>query len=289
MPSAARLPVLGSLAIVALVGAACGSSPKKSATATTVPSATAAGAETTTTAAMMPLPDYAMSYHAAFVSPATEVKVTANTMPVKVAVTGYTLRCDLAGKQNQAGTGHYHLLLDKALINMFCVPDATVSMQNVKPGSHTLEVLPTLNDHAEIDANGQSVTFDYEPTSPLPVLTDVTEAAKPSIKILSPQPGAVLKGAFDVTVQISGFHVNCDLFGKPDVAGCGHWHLNLDTMEGPMMGMGTMLGMSCQDVFHGTTTGLNSGEKHTLIALLVDNGHAPLMPAVADKVDVTIG
>jgi hypothetical protein len=56
-----------------------------------------------------------------------------------------------------------------------------------------------------------------------------------------------------------------------------------------MMGMGTMLGMSCSTVFQATTQGLKSGQTHTLIALLVDNGHAPLNPPIASEVTVMIG
>jgi len=92
-----------------------------------------------------------------------------------------------------------------------------------------------------------------------------------------------------VVVQLSDFDASCALLGKPDVAGYGHWHLNLDSVSGPMMGMGTMLGMSCQQVFHAPAQGLTPGQTHDLIALLVDNGHAPLHPAVEDKVQVTIG
>jgi hypothetical protein len=172
---------------------------------------------------------------------------------------------------------------------MYCTPAASVSLQNVKPGTHQLTVVPALDDHAEVEDNAQTISFDYEPTSAQPTLTDQTFPGKPSIKILSPQPGAVLSGAFDVTVRIDNFSPNCDLFGKPDLAGYGHWHVNLDSTSGPMMGMGTMLRMSCTTTLHQSTVGLKSGEHHTLIALLVGNGHAPLMPAVEDKVDVTIG
>ena len=56
-----------------------------------------------------------------------------------------------------------------------------------------------------------------------------------------------------------------------------------------MMGMGTMLGMSCQRTFHATTAGLKAGQTHTLIALLTDDGHAPLNPPVESKVEVKIG
>jgi hypothetical protein len=239
--------------------------------------------------AMMQLPPYAKDMHIALVSPASETVVTGNTVTVAVAASGYTLTCDFAGKPNQQGTGHYHVLLDKALVNMFCTPTATISMQNVSRGMHTLTVVPALNDHSEVDDNAKSITFDYEPTNPLPAITSATLAGKPSITIISPKNGDTVSGAFDVVVQVQNYNLSCDLMGKPDVAGYGHWHANLDTMSGPMMGMGTMLGMSCTNVFQATTMGLKAGETHTIIALLTDNGHAPLNPAVDSQVTVKIG
>lgn len=285
------LRLMSAVAGLALLSAACGSSKSSNTAAskTTLAPTTTTEAMSSTTAAMMPLPDYTKAYKTTFAAPADGTKVTANELAVKVDVAGFTDSCEWAGKPEQQGFAHYHLLLDKALINMYCTPDATVSLQNVKPGMHKLEVVPALNDHAEVEENAQTVSFDYEPTSPLKTIVDETHAAKPSITILSPKPGAVLSGPFDVTVRIDNFEANCPLFGKPDVAGYGHWHVNLDSTSGPMMGMGTMLGMSCTTTLHQTTVGLKSGEKHTLIALLVDNGHAPLMPEVEDKVDVTIG
>lgn len=281
--------VVGLMAL-ALVVAACGKSSSSTKNAAKATATTAPATSTSMHEEMMPLPDYAKTFKTSFVTPAEGVKVTADELAVKVALSGFKLDCDLAGKPNTPTAGHYHLLLDKVLINMYCSPDAVVSMQNVKPGVHQLEVAPALNDHAEVldPGNAQTISFDYEPTKPLPVITDATNADKPSIKILSPKAGAVLSGPFDVVVEIKNFEDNCSLFGKPGVAGYGHWHLNLDTMEGPMMGMGTMLRMACTNTIHATTTGLKSGETHDVIALLVDNGHAPLHPAVADKVTVTI-
>jgi hypothetical protein len=240
--------------------------------------------------AMMPLPPGAENMKVAITSPASGTKVTANAVTLKVAATGYDLTCDLAGKPEvSASSGHYHVLIDKSLVNMYCTPEATVSMQNVKPGTHTLAVVPALNDHAEVMDNDQMVTIDYQPTNPMPEITDATFPGKPSIKIMSPKPGETVKGAFDVVVEITNFKPNCDLYGKPGVAGYGHWHVNADSMTGPMMGMGTMFGMSCSNVFHATTEGLKAGEKHSIIALLTDNGHAPLGEAMSDEVDVTIG
>jgi hypothetical protein len=281
-----RLAALAS--ILALTAAACGNdnddNPAQEASDTTAAaSATTAHAEEE----MMPLPDFAKSFKTAFTSPASGVKVTDNILKVRVAASGFELNCDQAGKPVVAGKGHYHLLIDKSLVNMYCAPDATVSMQNVKPGTHELEVIPAINDHAEVHEGAQTIKFDYEPTNPLPVITDETTTAKPTIKILSPKPGETLRGAFDVVVEIANFKSNCDLFGKPGVAGYGHWHVNLDSSTGPMMGMGSMLGMSCEKTFHATTEGLKTGETHTVIALLTDNGHAPLN--IEDKVEVKIG
>jgi hypothetical protein len=223
----------------------------------------------------------------AITTPADGTVVTANQVKLQVAVTGFTSTCDLAGKPNQQGMGHYHVELDKALVNMYCAPTATISMQNAKPGKHTLTVMPAQNDHAEIEHNATSITIDYQPTAPLPALTPMPAAGKPSIKILSPASGSTLKGPFDLTIQVQNFNLSCDLLGKPGVSGYGHWHLNVDTDTGPMMGMMTMLGMSCDKTFRATTDGLKAG-KHSLIALLTDNGHAPFNPDIADKVDVTV-
>jgi hypothetical protein len=242
------------LAVFALLAAACGGGQSSGAASGGARTPTTTQAPTATTA--MGMPPGVEHMKVAVTSPADGAKVTANQVTLKVTTSGYTDTCDLAGKPEvNATSGHYHLLLDKSLVNMYCTPTATVSMQNVKPGRHTLTVVPALNDHAEVEPNARSITIDYQPTHPLPALTDKTFPGAPSIKIISPQPGATVSGPFDVRVQISNFNTSCDLFGKPAVAGYGHWHLNLDTSTGPMMGMGSMVAMSCQQVMHATTQG----------------------------------
>jgi len=224
----------------------------------------------------------------AILSPSDGAMVTQNVFGVQVQTSGFNSTCAAAGTKDVDGLGHYHIELDKSLINMFCTSAASmISLQNVKPGKHTITVIPAQNDHAEIMDNAQSITIDYEPTKPLPTITAASFSGPKSIKILSPASGSVLKGDFDVKVQVTNFNLSCDLLGKPDVAGYGHWHLNLDSDTGPMMGMGTMLAMTCDQTFHATTSGMTPG-RHSLIALLVDNGHAPFNPDVADKVEVTI-
>ena len=270
-------------AALAITAAACGSSSKSS-----TPSTAPAAAGGTPTTAMM-LPSYATTMKTTFTSPANDTTVTGNSLDVNVAATGYTMSCDWAGRAPKQGIGHYHLLLDKSLVNMYCTPNASVSLQNVKPGKHELEVVPALDDHAEVEANATVLHFDYEPSAPLPAITDASPTAAASIRIVSPKPGATVKGSFDVVVDIKNFTKSCDLYGRPDLTGYGHWHLNLDTATGGMGGMGTMAGMSCQKVLHTSTTGLTPGSTHKLIGILVGDSHAPLNPMVSDSVSVTVG
>ncbi len=236
----------------------------------------------------MPLPPWAATMKVAILSPSDGAKITANQIPLRVSFSSFQPSCDLAGTAPVQGTGHYHVEIDKSLVDMFCAPSATISMQNVKPGTHTITVLPALNDHAEVDQNAASVSIDYEPTQPLTQIAAASPSGTPSIKVLSPKAGTTLKGSFDVFVQVSSFNVTCDLEGKPDVAGYGHWHVNLDSTSGPMMGMMTMLRMGCGNVLQLSTQGMTPG-RHTLIAFLADNQHAPLEPMVADKVAVVVG
>jgi hypothetical protein len=113
---------------------------------------------------MMALPAYAMDMRVRISSPQSGTTLAGTSVTLQVAVSGFTGTCSFAGKPNRPGVGHYHVLLDKALINMFCTPVATISMQNVRPGMHTLAVVPALNDLTEVEANTTSITIDYEPT-----------------------------------------------------------------------------------------------------------------------------
>src|SRR5262249_60437691 len=162
---------------------------------------------------------------------------------------------------------------------MFCTPAAVVSLQNVRPGMHTLTVVPSLDDHAQVDHNARSIMFDYAPASPLPAVAGAMTMGKPSITILSPRPGATVSGDFTVRVRVSNDHLSCALFGKPNLHGRGHWHLNLDTATGGMMGMGGMTGVSCTNTNRVSAKGLMPGSTHTLVARVVGNMHGPLQPS----------
>lgn len=223
-------------------------------------------------------------------SPAPGALIRSNAVQVRVGFSNWKLSCAWAGKANKPGIGHYHILLDGALVNMFCTNTASVSLQNVPAGKHTLTVVPAENDHNDMmfmqSKEMRQVGFVYRPSHPLPA-AQPWSLGKPAIKITSPANGQTVHGAFALNIAVSSFKLSCDLYGKPNLKGWGHWHINHDSMTGAMMGMGTMLGMSCAKSFQVSTVGLTPG-KHTFFAILEDNQHAPLMPTVFDKVTVNI-
>lgn len=222
-------------------------------------------------------------------SPADGSTISGDRLTLHVATTGFADRCDLAGTPSRTRTGHYHVLLDKSLVNMYCGTLAAVSLTGLQPGRHIITVVPAQNDHTEVEMNAASVAINFRPAHAQPVPAKAPAAAgAPSIRIVSPRPGEAVSGSFPVRVAVQGFILTCDEMGRADVPGHGHWHLNFDTMKGPMMGMMTMAGMSCEHVLRTSAAGLKGGSTHKIIVLLADNAHAPLMPVVADSVQVRI-
>jgi hypothetical protein len=169
---------------------------------------------------------------------------------------------------------------------MFCSPRDTVSLQNVKPGPHTLTFLAAENDHTDDMKSAQKVSFTYQPTKALAAITGEQKGA-PSISIVSPKPGSTVRGTLVMTVAPRNFELSCALYGKPDVPGYGHWHLNVDSTSAGMMGMGTMLRMSCAPTLSVSLAGIKPG-RHTFFAILEDNQHAPTPHAQA-SVTVNVG
>lgn len=238
-------------------------------------------------------------------SPADGQVVTDNSIAVVPQFQNWNLRCDLAGTKNIAGAGHYHLELDGALVNMFCGP-AVVSFQNLKPGEHTLSVLPAKNDHSEIESAKASVKVNYQPARALPAVGAIN-TGKPSVSILWPKNGATVSGStFPIAIDVRNFRLSCDLMGHPKVANTGHWHVDVDrsevasmmAMKGKQMSpqqmmmammeaMATMLNMGCNNTFDAPLAGISKG-KHTFYVVLVDNVHEPLEPAVSSGVTVNV-
>ena len=213
-------------------------------------------------------------------APKNGTTLTGNALRTLVSITHFKVDCRFAGTANRKGIGHYHIELDKSLINMFCRPRGQVSMLDVKPGKHTVQFIPAANDHADDMKAMKQISFTYKPSHPLPAAKPLSFPGKPSVSIVSPKPGATVHGAFDFVVAVKNFQLSCALFGKPRVTGYGHWHANVDSTSKGMMGMGTMLGMSCARSFHVSLAGIKPG-RHTFFAILEDNKHVPSIGAQA--------
>jgi hypothetical protein len=219
-------------------------------------------------------------------TPTSQTTLRRNVVSTDVAITHFRLDCALAGTANRKGVGHYHIELDHSLINMFCGRRASVSMLNVSPGKHTLIFLPAANDHAEDKKAEKKVSFVYKPSHAVAPAKPLSFPGKPSIRVVSPKNGATVHGGFDFTIAVGNFRLSCALYGKAPVTGYGHWHANVDTTKLGMMGMGTMLGMSCAKTFHVSLAGIKPG-KHRFFAILENNLHAPTIGAQA-TVNVTV-
>jgi hypothetical protein len=213
-------------------------------------------------------------------APRTDTTLTGNTLGTRVSITHFKVDCRFAGTANRKGIGHYHIELDKSLINMFCGPRASISMLNVKPGKHTVQFIPAANDHADDLKAEKQISLTYKPSRPLPAATPLSFPGKPSVSIVSPKPGSTVRGGFNFVVAVKNFRLSCALYGKARVKGYGHWHANVDTTSKGMMGMGTMLGMSCARSFHVSLAGIKPG-RHTFFAILEDNKHVPSIGAQA--------
>src|SRR5262249_37042040 len=87
--------------------------------------------------------------HLKVLSPTKGFTLTGTSRSPRVAIPTFKVDCRYAGPANRKGIGHYHIELDKSLINMFCSPRGQVSMLDVKPGKHTVQFIPAANDHAD--------------------------------------------------------------------------------------------------------------------------------------------
>jgi len=226
----------------------------------------------------------------AILSPQDQTKVDAPVVNVQVLTTGFVQRCDLMGKGAQEGQGHYDIYLDSTLINFFCSPTAQVSMQNVNPGKHTITAVPAQNDNREVRQNAVAISFQYEPTSPMPQIPAANFGSAPTIRILSPVPDSTVNGVMDVVVGVTGINLDGPLMGKSNVLGYGHWYLTLDGMSQPdSSGIpGNLLGFSSTRTFQFSTAGLVKGSLHTIYVVLANDDHTPVSPSAIDQVQLRI-
>jgi hypothetical protein len=225
-----------------------------------------------------------------FTSPDDGLHFEGDRLSVGVRLQDVKLSAELAGKENRANTGHWHLYLDDSLVDMVTGTEYDLSLVNVEPGEHTLRAVPSLNDHSELTDSAQvdEVTFDWDPNVPPADVRGTNFDGEPELEILSPDDGAVVArdSRFDITIDVENFRLNRDLFGKEDLEGYGHWHLNLEG-EGEGEELGGMISMGTSETISVPTHGLDPGV-HTFIVTLSGNSHAPIQGEIQDSVEITV-
>ena len=211
--------------------------------------------------------------------------VSVGSVRFRVAISNFHVDCGSAGTPDLTGVGHYHVTVDGSLVNMYREPSGAVSMLDVKPHSHTLAFIPASNEHADDMPAVKMVPITYQPAHAASV-APLHFAGKRS-KSSRPKPGETVHGVLTLHIAVRNFQLSCAMYGKPDVAGYGHRHLNVDSTTAGMMGMGTMMRMNSARTLTLSLAHIKPGP-HTFFAILEDNQHAPTPHAQA-SIRVNVG
>ena len=220
------------------------------------------------------------------VSPSSGARITSTDIPVSVSVSGLDTACQWVGTPDKAGQGHIHVMLDAMsmthLTNMICGTDHfTVSGAGIQPGEHTLMIDLASNTHMDMPSTAKEVKFDYAPATPASLPVAATAGAAPAVQIISPQDNASVGPNFTLDLAATNFTPSCDVEGKPNAVGVGHYHVFVDmqpmTSSTAMMSMAGLLSMPCNSI-PVNLSAWPSG-KHTITVMLANNDHTPLMAA----------
>jgi hypothetical protein len=222
------------------------------------------------------------------VSPQPGETVTTDDINVQVTVSDFTVDCAKAGRPNEDGVGHIHLMIDgmsmAQLANFYCEDTFTVPGDGLTPGEHTLIVDLATNDHLDMMETATEVAFTYEPANPVP-LPEAQDLGTPGVELVSPTEedaqtlaaeGRTVPPIFTIEVNPVNFEPSEELEGKQNVPGYGHWHVFVDT---PMGGM-----MMEDEEMEGTPAGEGETEEMHMMAM----GGMILMPGTNSfEVDLT--
>jgi hypothetical protein len=230
--------------------------------------------------------------------PTNGAVVRSTDIPVRVGVHGFTIACDEAGMPDREGTGHIHVMLDgmsmAQLTNFYCGQEFMISGQGVSPGQHELMIDLATNTHGDMEDTAKTITFLYQPTTPRAALPQPGSNSRQSIQITEPANGASVGPQFTVQVVAPNFNPSCDLEGKPDIAGVGHYHVIVDEGSMPMgghdmsmpmdqsggmqemMAMPGMISMPCTNAIPIDLSAWPSGQ-HTVTVELEQNDHTPMV------------
>lgn len=234
------------------------------------------------------------------VSPTAGESVTTDDIEVKVDVSNFTLNCEEIGHTNKAGEGLIHALLDgttiAALTGLYCNDTFTISGEGVSAGEHTLTVVLSENDHADMMDTAQQVKFDFQPSKaqPLPAANDM---GTPELTLVSPTDGATVDAKFQVEVSAKNFTPDAGLEGKQNVPGYGHYHVIVEdktpaaspegTATAQPAGIPGLIAMPGENTFELDLTAWGPGE-HTIMIAPAQNDHTPYEGAKAIEFTVTV-
>lgn len=226
------------------------------------------------------------------VSPQPGATVTSDDIPVQVKVSDFTVDCLQAGRPNEEGVGHIHLMIDgmsmAQLANFYCGDSFTVPGDGLTPGKHTLIIDLATNDHVDMMETAQDVEFIYQPANPV-ALPEAQDLGTPGVELVSPTDGAAVPARFTIEIKPVNFEPSGDLEGKQNVPGYGHWHIFVDTPMGgmKMMAMGGMVLMPGANTFDVDLSAWGPGE-HTIFIEPVQNDHTNFADFTPAEFTVTV-
>lgn len=239
------------------------------------------------------------SLNIAFPTDGAVVRTT--DIPVNVGVSDFNVACDQAGRPDKPGVGHIHVMLDgmtmAQLSNFYCSQQFWISGQGLQAGQHVLIIDLSTNTHLDLEETAQTVSFLYQPGTAPAGLPDAGPRTGAAVAVTAPASGARVGPQFKLDVRSSNFSPSCDLEGKRNVVGFGHYHVfvdmdpsmmmmdmgmdhvdtgDMDMQEHmDMMAMPGMISMPCVNSIPVDLSGWPSGS-HTLAVELVQNDHTPL-------------
>ena len=107
------------------------------------------------------------------VSPKPGETITTDSIEVRVRVSNFDLSCRRAGRPDEDGAGHLHVMLDGmtmgTLTNFYCRRTFTIPGSGLTPGLHTLIVDLATNTHMDMMETAQQVEINYQPANPRPL------------------------------------------------------------------------------------------------------------------------
>jgi hypothetical protein len=196
-------------------------------------------------------------------SPADPSTVNASSVEAELTVGNFTLDGSKVGQAPEAGTGHWHVLVDGAYMGYGA--DLVALVSDLSEGPHIITIELHNNDHSALTWPA----FD--------LVRIVVPAGAPKVTITSPAPtSTVNSSSVALTFTVANFTLDGSKVGQAPELGIGHWHLYID---GVYTGYGATLTALAVHLAPGT---------HVLSVELHNNDHSDLTWPPFDTVTVTV-